>query len=75
MFLTFFTFFQNRPGGHTPKPIFTHNVSNDVDPRIDVPFAVKWKLFQTPDHQAPKTAKIWHFWGGTKFSLDFAFNL
>jgi len=57
-------FFPNRPGDHISQPIFTQNGLNDVFPRIDVPFAVKSKLFLTPDHQAPKTAKIWQFWAG-----------
>ena len=55
-FLTFF--FRNTPGGQTRQPIFTQNGSNDVDSRIDVPFAVKIKLFETPDPHTPKTAKI-----------------
>jgi len=42
-FLTFF--FWNTPGGQTPQPIFTQNGSNDVDSRIDVPFAVKMETF------------------------------
>jgi len=32
----------------TPQPIFTQNGLNDVDPRIDVPFAVKIKTFSNP---------------------------
>jgi len=56
-----------------PKTIFKQNCLNDVDLRTDVPFAVKIETFLTPDPQVPKTAKIWHFWGGT--SLDFAFNI
>jgi len=48
MFVTFFTFFPNRPGGHIPQPIFTQNVSNDMDPRVDVPFAVKIETFSNP---------------------------
>ena len=42
-FLTFF--FRNTPGGQTQQPIFTQNGSNDVDSRIDVPFAVKMETF------------------------------
>ena len=67
MFVTFFVFSPTdldtswRP--HLPTN-FTQNGLNDVVPRIDVPFAVKSKLFLTPDHQAPKTAKIWQFWAG-----------
>ena len=60
MFVTLF--FPNRPGGHTSQPIFTQNGLSDVVPRTDVPFAES-KLFLTPDPQAPKTAKIWHFFG------------
>ena len=45
-FLTFF--FRNTPGGQTPQPIFTQNGSNDVDSRIDVPFAVKMETFWNP---------------------------
>ena len=50
--LTFLLFvFRNTPGGQPPPPIFTQNGSNDVDSRIDVPFAVKIKIFETPDPQ------------------------
>ena len=34
-----------RPGGHTSQPIFKQNGSNDVIPRVDVPFAVKIESF------------------------------
>jgi len=44
----FLTFFRNTPGGQTPQPIFTQNGSNDVDSRIDVPFAVKIEPFCNP---------------------------
>ena len=44
-FCDFLTFFRNTPGGQTPQPIFTQNGSNDVDSRIDVPFAVKMETF------------------------------
>jgi len=47
-------FFPNRPGGHTSQPIFTQNVSNDVDPRIDVPFAVKIETFSNPWPPGPE---------------------
>jgi len=57
----------------TPQPIFTQNGLNDVDPRIDVPFAVKTKTFSDP--QTPKTAKIWPFFWRGEFSLDFTFNI
>jgi len=33
------------------------------------------ELFETPDPQTPKTAKICPILVGTKFSLDFAFNI
>jgi len=33
------------------------------------------QLFETPDPQTPKTAKICPILVGTKFSLDFAFNI
>ena len=56
--VTFFIFFLNRPGGHTPRPILTQNGSNDVDSRKDMPYGVKLQLFKTPDPQTPKTAKI-----------------
>ena len=41
----FLTFFPNRPGGHTPRPILTQNGSNDVDSRTHVPFGVKIATF------------------------------
>ena len=41
----FLTFFRNTPGGQTPQPIFAQNGSNDVDSRIDGPFAVKMETF------------------------------
>ena len=44
-FCDFLTFFSGTPGGQTPQPIFTQNGSNDVDSRIDVPFAVKMETF------------------------------
>jgi len=82
IFVTFFTFFPNRPQGHITQPTFMYNSLNDVDSRVDVPFAVKIKTFQLLDPQAPKTAKIWPFWGPapevpnfySKFLLDFVFN-
>jgi len=49
--VTFLLFYRNTHGGQTPQPIFTQNGSNDVDSRIDVPFAVKIKIFETPDPQ------------------------
>jgi len=50
MFVTFFLFFPNRPGGHTRQPVFTQNDLNDVAvaSRIDVPFAVKIETFSNP---------------------------
>jgi len=66
MFVTFFIFFQNRHGGQTRQPIFTLNDLNDVDSCIDVPYALKIETFSNPWPPAPKTAKIWHFWGGTE---------
>jgi len=45
LLLSLLFLFPNRPGGHTPRPNFTQNVSIDVDPRIDVPFAVKIETF------------------------------
>jgi len=72
--LLFLYFFQNRPRGQTRQQIFTQNDLNDVDSRIDVPFAVKIKTLFNPWPQALKTAKIWNYWGGT-FSLDFTFNI
>jgi len=47
------TFSPNRPGNHTPPPIFTQNGSNDVDSRKDVPFSVKIEKFYTSDPQTP----------------------
>jgi len=64
--VTFLLFFLNRPGGHTPRPILTQNGSNDVGSRKDVPFGVKSQLFETPDPQTPKTAKIGPILVGTK---------
>jgi len=50
----FLGFFPNRPGGHTPRPIYTQNGSNDVGSRENVPFGVKiatfWNLWP-PDPQ------------------------
>ena len=71
----FLTFFPNRPGGHTPRPILRQNGSNDVDSRAHVPFGVKIATFCNPDPQTRKTAKICPILVGTKFSLDFAFNI
>ena len=42
-FLTFF--FPEHAWGSDAQPIFTQNGSNDVDSRIDVPFAVKMETF------------------------------
>ena len=60
----FLTFFRNTPGGQAPQPIFTQNGSNDVDSRIDVPFALKVDNFCTPygpSHQAPRSSKFYKF--------------
>jgi len=65
MFVTFF-FPQPTWRPHLPTNFFTQNGLNDVVPRTDVPFAVKSKFFLTTEHQAPNTAKISHFWGGTE---------
>jgi len=59
MFVTFFIFFPTRPAGHTLKPIFMQNVSNDVDPRIDVPFAVKIETFSNPLIPGPENLALW----------------
>jgi len=53
----------------------TQNGSNDVDSRKDVPFGVKIATFCNPDPETPKTAKICPVLVGTKFLLDFAFNI
>ena len=65
MICDFLYFFPQTDLEATPPNQFLRNGLNDVVPRIDVPFAVKIETFSNPDHQAPKTAKIWHFWGGT----------
>jgi len=68
-------FFPKRPGSRTSEPVLTQNGFNNVDSRIDVPFAVKIETFSNSWPQASKTAKIWHFWAGLrKCSLDFTFN-
>jgi len=58
------TFYPNRPGGHTPRPILTQNGSNDVGSRKDVPFGAKSQLFETPDPQTSKPPKFAQFWSG-----------
>jgi len=64
-------FFQNRPGGHTPKPIFTQNVSNDVDPRTDVPFAVKIETFSNPWPPHPDNHQnLAIFWTGFQLNIS-----
>ena len=45
----------------TPQPIFTRNIANDVDPRIDVPFVVKIETFLTPDPRPRKPPKFGYF--------------
>jgi len=71
--VTFWVFFPNRSGGHTPRPILTQNGSNDVNSRKDVPFGVKLQLFKTPTLRPPKPPKLAQFW--SVLSLDFAFNI
>ena len=41
-----------------PQPIFTRNIANDVDPRIDVPVAVKIETFSNPWPPDPKNLNI-----------------
>ena len=49
----FLTFFLNRRGGHTPRPILMQNGSNDVGSHKNVPFGVK-------------IATLWNPWPLTK---------
>jgi len=55
-YTTFVTFliFPNRSGDHTSQPIFTQNGLNDVDSRIDVPFAVKIETFSNHGPPGPE---------------------
>ena len=57
--VTFHLFFSKTPGGQTPQPIVAQNGLNDADSGKDMPFGVKIEWFVPPDHQPPKTAKIW----------------
>jgi len=68
MFVTFFTFPQPtwRPD---PQPIFTQNDLNDMDSRIDMPFAVKIEFFSTPWPPGPENRQNLALLG-----LDFTFN-
>jgi len=72
----FLTFFPNRPGGHTPRPVLTQNGSNDVDSRKDVPFGIKIATFLNPWPSDPQNRQnLPNFGWDRKFSLDFAFNI
>jgi len=54
-----------RPGGHTSQPIFKQNGSNDVIPRVDVPFAVKIESFSNAWQSGPENRQNLALLGGT----------
>jgi len=68
-------FFPNEPGGHTPKPIFTRNIANDVDPRIDVPFAVKIETFSNPWPSDPENRQNLAIFWTSKIFARFHLNI
>ena len=68
----YFLYFFPQPTWRShPQPVFTQNVSNDVDPRIDVPFAVKIETFSNLWPPGPENRQNLALLGG----LDFAFNI
>jgi len=54
LWLSFLSSIINRPRGHTSRPILTHNGSNDVGSRKDVPFGGKNRNFWNPCPPGPQ---------------------